>query len=412
VIDTKYLRGSDGTGSAVLAHVSVNRLAGATTLKVDNVDNWPPFFIATSGKLNPAGYIIESTKKEFRGHLQGVDIIIDGFEPGFTDEGNTTDQVVILKQTTGWANRAQDALEELQGVVQTDLPRQFSESSADFVVSGGIWSLISGRDATMTALVAYIKGYRNTIAAVATRTFTASKDTYVDVLKNPTTNIFTLVYSEVANGAASPSLAANSIRLAKVITSGTAITFIVQSGFDSLGNRLRNTGVIGGAQAPSLFYEELTRMTVITPVNELFSGTFPARRYLQIRGTLKLGGVTRVAMQFNGDSGVNYSDDYSLYDGNATGLDISQTFMPIYGRNSGAGDVIHFVLELDNYATFHKLGRVDSYLAGQPSNGGGLPQTCWTKWINQVNQITSARLFNRDAATFVVGSEVIVLGHD
>lgn len=244
MIDTRYLRGSDGTGSAVLAHVSVNRLAGATTLKVDNVDNWSPFFIATSGKLNPAGYIIESTKKEFRGHLQGVDIIIDGFEPGFTDEGNTTDQVVILKQTTGWANRAQDALEELQGVVQTDLPQQFSESSADFVVSGGIWSLISGRNATMTALVAYIKGYRNTITAVATRTFTASKDTYVDVLRNTTTGAFSLVYTEVTNGAASPALAANSLRLAKIVTNASTITSVFQEGtFDSLNNLIRPLAV-------------------------------------------------------------------------------------------------------------------------------------------------------------------------
>lgn len=110
-VDLRYLKASDGTGSAVLAHVTNPRLTGATTLKVDNVDNWPPFFIATSGTLAPNGYIAEATKCEFRGHLSGADIVIDGFEPGFTDSGNTTQHVVIIKQTTGWSNGVTEAMQ-------------------------------------------------------------------------------------------------------------------------------------------------------------------------------------------------------------------------------------------------------------------------------------------------------------
>jgi len=107
-LDPKYLKASDGTGSAVLAHITTNRLPGATTLKIDNVDNWPPFFIATSGVLASNGYITEASKKEFRAHLSGADIIIDSFEPGFTDTGNTNTEVVIIKQTTGWADGVAD----------------------------------------------------------------------------------------------------------------------------------------------------------------------------------------------------------------------------------------------------------------------------------------------------------------
>ena len=214
-IDTRYLRASDGTGSAVLAHITIPRLAGATVLKVDNVDNWPPFFIATTGKLNPTGYIIEATKKEFRGHLQGADIIIDGFEPGFTDEGNTTDQVVIIKQTTGWADRTQEAIAE----IQTNVPRQLSETLGDGITSGGVWTYPgTGFLASMTALVAYIGGVRVT-ASATTKTLTATKDTYVLL-----SDAGAISYTEVTVGATAPTAPADSIIIALLRTDGTKVT--------------------------------------------------------------------------------------------------------------------------------------------------------------------------------------------
>jgi hypothetical protein len=116
-----------------------------------------------------------------------------------------------------------------------------TETMADVLVSGGIWSLAAGLNGQMTALTAYITGYRSTVLAIASRAFTASKDTYVDILRTTVgaTTTFTLVYTEVANGAAAPALAANSMRLAKVITSGAAITSVLQVGLDSLNNRYR-----------------------------------------------------------------------------------------------------------------------------------------------------------------------------
>lgn len=121
-----------------------------------------------------------------------------------------------------------------------------TEVLSDFVVSGGIWSLVSGLNGTMTALTAYINGYRSSIVAVPTKGFTASKDTYVDVLN--TAGVFTLVYTEVANNASAPSLAANSIRLAKVVTNGSAITSVVQTYVDDIGNPIRPTGSVGESQ--------------------------------------------------------------------------------------------------------------------------------------------------------------------
>jgi hypothetical protein len=137
------------------------------------------------------------------------------------------------------------------------------ESAYDFVVSGGIWSgdsYGSTRNASMTALTCYINGQRGTVAAVAARSFTASRDTYVDVLN--TNGTFTLVYTEVTNNAASPALAANSIRLGIVVTGASNIAnsgsinqgqlsalLPVNSsqyyqGFDSLGNPIYNTNPV------------------------------------------------------------------------------------------------------------------------------------------------------------------------
>lgn len=98
----------------------------------------------------------------------------------------------------------------------------------DHVVSGGVWSgdaYASTRNASMTAMVCYINGLPITIAAVTARSFTASKDTYIDVLSNGD-NTGTLVYTEVANNAASPALAANSIRIGIIVTGASNIASV------------------------------------------------------------------------------------------------------------------------------------------------------------------------------------------
>lgn len=77
------------------------------------------------------------------------------------------------------------------------------ETTFDHVASGCVWSgdaYGSTRAASMTSGVVYINGIRTTVSAVTSRTFTASKDTYIDVDSSGT-----LYYTEVSNNAASPS---------------------------------------------------------------------------------------------------------------------------------------------------------------------------------------------------------------
>jgi hypothetical protein len=103
--DYQYLPASNGSGDAPLMHLTVNRTIGSTVYTVDSVVNVPTNFIATCGTLLSTGFIDPTTMVNFKGHVSGSTLIIDGFEPGSSDTGNTTGQVIVIKPTTGWANR-------------------------------------------------------------------------------------------------------------------------------------------------------------------------------------------------------------------------------------------------------------------------------------------------------------------
>ena len=95
----------------------------------------------------------------------------------------------------------------------------------DYVHSGCVWSgdaYGSTRVASMTAGVVVINGNPVTVAAVTSRTFTASKDVYVDVLDNGD-GTGLLVYTDGTTNAASPALAANSVRLAIIVVGASSI---------------------------------------------------------------------------------------------------------------------------------------------------------------------------------------------
>lgn len=95
----------------------------------------------------------------------------------------------------------------------------------DYVVSGCVWSgdaYASTRAASMTAGTIWLNNVKLSAAAVTARTFTASKDTYIDLTDNGDgTAAFT--YVEVANNAASPALTASSIRIGIIVTGATTI---------------------------------------------------------------------------------------------------------------------------------------------------------------------------------------------
>lgn len=116
-MDLENLKASDGTGEAVLAHITSPRTIGSTVLDVDNVDNWSQKFIVTTGTLGANGYITAASMCQMYGHLNSGDIIIDGYCPGYTDVGNTSGQVAIIKQTTSFADLVAQTLINMSGMV-------------------------------------------------------------------------------------------------------------------------------------------------------------------------------------------------------------------------------------------------------------------------------------------------------
>lgn len=103
---------------------------------------------------------------------------------------------------------------------------RWGEAFSEFVYTGLIPPSIAGLTTTTTAGTAYVKNdttnkMTRVVKDATAHLYTASKDTYVDL---STTGVYT--YTAVANGAAAPVVAANSIRLAKVVTDATDVTSV------------------------------------------------------------------------------------------------------------------------------------------------------------------------------------------
>ena len=119
------------------------------------------------------------------------------------------------------------------------------EGNIAFILSGMVWSLVSGLNGTMTSGIYYsLNGIRYAVGSIASRAFTASKDTYVSV--SPTGSIS---YQEAVNGGAIPALSTDYQWVAKVITNGSTITSVVDMRkMTPTSNRVRRTLMQMGAE--------------------------------------------------------------------------------------------------------------------------------------------------------------------
>lgn len=234
-----------------VARVNASRAAGVTTLACDNLAGWPTDTVVhfSTYRVSTAGAVVAGTQIDWKGIVSGNNITSLTRVAGATDAGNSINDIVEANPTGNWANDLVSGLlvqhnqDGTHGAVTAtslsvsgnasitgsltiagaSIDTSRKETSFDFIYSGGVWtgdSYGASLNASMTAIVCYINGQRGTVSAVTARAFTASKDTYVDILNNAGT--FSLVYTEVANNAVSPALAANSIRLG-IIVSGANI---------------------------------------------------------------------------------------------------------------------------------------------------------------------------------------------
>lgn len=121
------------------------------------------------------------------------------------------------------------------GTLSTDPLRSLF---GNYVTSGGVVAQSAGLIGTFSNIVFYLNGQRYSGSSIANKTYTASKDTYVDVTA-VSGGAVSVTYTEVANGASAPALTANYVRIAKVVTNGSAITSVTQDGSnDLLGNMI------------------------------------------------------------------------------------------------------------------------------------------------------------------------------
>lgn len=229
-----YIKASDGAGNASLMTVTNVRSPGATTLQVNTVANAPVKFFASMGTphtfTDPVTgetitMISEATAIDFAGYIDGSNVEIEEIAAGYTDNGSEVGDIVIIRPTTQWADNLGDVVKDHDNTLPL-FPAQFN----DFLEpTGGVWSQTSGLTGAMTAGNIWYDGVRYPISAIASKLFTASKDTYIDI--NPVTD--TATYIEVANDGTVPALTADSVRVARVITDGSGITFVLQTPYTS-----------------------------------------------------------------------------------------------------------------------------------------------------------------------------------
>lgn len=272
------------------------------------------------------------------------------------------------------------------GELSTDPIR--TEAFSNFVSAGLIWTgdaYASTRNASMTSGVLYILGRRLTLAAVTAHTFTASKDTYVDVADNGDgTGLIT--YNEVNNGSASPALTTNNVRIAKIVTAAGSIaaaSSITQPGNDSLGNIIYPKGAISTAniQNPYKFRVYLNQVQnhvngTFTKVNlntEEFDTNNNYDPVTNYRYTAPVSGYYYFSAAARTDAGTaNIFSIAALYVNGVVRVQGAQyTSASGFGRSVvsdlmplKAGDYVELFFRVDTGANSISVGSLDTYLSG------------------------------------------------
>lgn len=133
-MDTNYIYASDGNGPAVRATITQDRLPTDMDIITDTVLNWPHNGIATSGTPDVDGVIIPGTECVFSYVLSGSIIHIENFQPGYSDLGNTENQIVILKPVTAWSDLIADSIDlkaDLDSPALTGTPTAPTQTAGD-----------------------------------------------------------------------------------------------------------------------------------------------------------------------------------------------------------------------------------------------------------------------------------------
>lgn len=181
-------------------------------------------------------------------------------------------------------------------------PYQSTQPAAIFfnhIESGCVWSgdaYASTRAASMTSGVVWINGVRLTVAAVTSRTFTASKDTYADFADNGN-GTAKIIYTEVNNNAASPTTLSDSSTFSDTANIRSGIIVTGASNIASAGS------VNQGQEDKVLPIASSTPYAVTDSLGNLICPRDPSRKvlgYRQITSVFTLSSSQTTATQVTG----------------------------------------------------------------------------------------------------------------
>lgn len=258
--------------------------------------------------------------------------------------------------------------------------------------SGLLWSVVSGLQGAMAGgnLYLTVSGLlrRITIAAISSKTFTASKDTYVSFNGSGSVN-----YDEQTNGASRPTPASGYTQIAKIVTDGSGIT--------SITSYVQRGGSHG---------REIGRTQAVTTLTNLEVEQLPAYKYLYIMGTgVATGGTIDSTLRFNGDSGTNYAYQLSL--GFAAGSSsASATSIAIENGATDSGQMVSWWMEITQIQNKEKNYKWES-ISQDAAGGGTIPVNLrgYGKWANTANLINKISWLSSNLGA---GSEVIVYANN
>lgn len=179
----------------------------------------------------------DSTPSTFNNNFSSISGAINGNIQGSATTGSSTN---ILAASIGQLDMGNEANPRVRDSELLGITVDSTTVQGTFVYSGCTPATDVTLTSSISACTAYVNGYRVSKGAT-TQTYTASMDTYVDLSQ---TGSYTL--SPVAVGGTAPSVAANSARLAKVTTSGTAITSVTDLANRRLGGLVTPTNYRSG----------------------------------------------------------------------------------------------------------------------------------------------------------------------
>lgn len=170
----------------------------------------------------------------------------------------------------------------------------------------------------------------------SSKTYTASKDTYQDLKDDGT-----YAYVEVANNATSGmtitlnSDSTNALRIGKVVSSASAVTSVVQTGYDSLGNAMYSRlATIPLPATQTILTSETTAVTTFTDlatVGPQVTVLIGASGMAMVHIKVQTAGIAGFAM--SGANTLAASDDMIFYH-SATDSQCTTTFL-MTGLNAG-----------------------------------------------------------------------------